>query len=78
VSRHAGPVKGGKTVIAFVDDPTGYKASCWELVCAACTSTLSGAQRLTTKRPTLRPLFDLHRLSTPASGILRYVLTQEQ
>ncbi|KAI3435000.1 hypothetical protein D9Q98_003052 [Chlorella vulgaris] len=25
VSREAGPVKGGKTVIAFVDDPTGYK-----------------------------------------------------
>ncbi|PRW33813.1 putative lactoylglutathione chloroplastic [Chlorella sorokiniana] len=25
VSRAAGPVKGGKTVIAFVDDPTGYK-----------------------------------------------------
>lgn len=25
VSRDAGPVKGGKTVIAFVDDPTGYK-----------------------------------------------------
>ena len=29
VSRDAGPVKGGKTVIAFVDDPTGYK---WELI----------------------------------------------
>jgi lactoylglutathione lyase len=27
VSRDAGPVKGGKTVIAFVDDPTGYKGS---------------------------------------------------
>ena len=25
MSREAGPVKGGKTVIAFVDDPTGYK-----------------------------------------------------
>lgn len=25
VSREPGPVKGGKTVIAFVDDPTGYK-----------------------------------------------------
>lgn len=25
VSREAGPVKGGKTVIAFVDDPDGYK-----------------------------------------------------
>jgi lactoylglutathione lyase len=25
VSRPAGPVKGGKTVIAFVDDPDGYK-----------------------------------------------------
>ncbi len=29
MSRDAGPVKGGKTVIAFVDDPTGYK---WELI----------------------------------------------
>ncbi|BDA47561.1 probable lactoylglutathione lyase [Coccomyxa sp. Obi] len=29
VSRDAGPVKGGQTVIAFVDDPTGYK---WELI----------------------------------------------
>ena len=29
VSRDAGPVKGGKTVIAFADDPTGYK---WELI----------------------------------------------
>lgn len=29
VSREAGPVKGGKTVIAFVEDPTGYK---WELI----------------------------------------------
>ncbi len=29
VSRDAGPVKGGKTVIAFVEDPTGYK---WELI----------------------------------------------
>ena len=27
VSREAGPVKGGKTVIAFVDDPTGYKVA---------------------------------------------------
>jgi len=25
VSREAGPVKGGKTVIAFVEDPDGYK-----------------------------------------------------
>ena len=25
MSREAGPVKGGNTVIAFVDDPTGYK-----------------------------------------------------
>ena len=25
VSRPAGPVKGGSTVIAFVDDPDGYK-----------------------------------------------------
>jgi len=23
--RHAGPVKGGKTIIAFVEDPNGYK-----------------------------------------------------
>lgn len=29
MSRDAGPVKGGNTVIAFVDDPTGYK---WELI----------------------------------------------
>ncbi len=29
MSRDAGPVKGGQTVIAFVDDPTGYK---WELI----------------------------------------------
>lgn len=29
ISRDAGPVKGGKTVIAFVEDPTGYK---WELI----------------------------------------------
>jgi lactoylglutathione lyase len=25
VTREAGPVKGGKTVIAFVQDPDGYK-----------------------------------------------------
>ncbi len=25
VTREAGPVKGGTTVIAFVEDPTGYK-----------------------------------------------------
>ena len=25
VTREAGPVKGGSTVIAFVDDPDGYK-----------------------------------------------------
>ncbi|QSN61698.1 MULTISPECIES: lactoylglutathione lyase [unclassified Caballeronia] len=25
VTREAGPVKGGKTVIAFVEDPDGYK-----------------------------------------------------
>lgn len=25
VTREAGPVKGGKTVIAFVEDPEGYK-----------------------------------------------------
>jgi lactoylglutathione lyase len=25
ISREAGPVKGGKTVIAFVEDPDGYK-----------------------------------------------------
>ena len=29
MSRDAGPVKGGTTHIAFVDDPTGYK---WELI----------------------------------------------
>lgn len=29
VTRDAGPVKGGKSVIAFVEDPTGYK---WELI----------------------------------------------
>lgn len=29
VCREAGPVKGGKTVIAFVEDPTGYK---WEII----------------------------------------------
>lgn len=29
VTRPAGPVKGGKTVIAFVEDPAGYK---WELL----------------------------------------------
>ncbi len=25
MTREAGPVKGGKTVIAFVEDPDGYK-----------------------------------------------------
>lgn len=25
MAREAGPVKGGATVIAFVEDPTGYK-----------------------------------------------------
>jgi lactoylglutathione lyase len=25
VTREAGPVKGGTTVIAFVEDPDGYK-----------------------------------------------------
>lgn len=25
VSREPGPVKGGSTVIAFIEDPTGYK-----------------------------------------------------
>lgn len=25
ISREAGPVKGGTTIIAFVDDPDGYK-----------------------------------------------------
>ncbi len=25
VTREPGPVKGGKSVIAFVEDPTGYK-----------------------------------------------------
>ena len=29
MSRDAGPVKGGTSHIAFVDDPTGYK---WELI----------------------------------------------
>ncbi|KAK9805060.1 hypothetical protein WJX73_009319 [Symbiochloris irregularis] len=29
VTRDAGPVKGGKSVIAFVEDPTGYK---WEII----------------------------------------------
>jgi lactoylglutathione lyase len=29
VTREPGPVKGGKTTIAFVEDPTGYK---WELI----------------------------------------------
>lgn len=29
VSREPGPVKGGSTTIAFVDDPTGYK---WEII----------------------------------------------
>ena len=25
VTREAGPVKGGKTIIAFIEDPDGYK-----------------------------------------------------
>jgi len=25
VTRDAGPVKGGNTIIAFVEDPNGYK-----------------------------------------------------
>ena len=25
IAREAGPVKGGKTVIAFIEDPDGYK-----------------------------------------------------
>ncbi|GJP46467.1 hypothetical protein CLOM_g5751 [Closterium sp. NIES-68] len=29
VTREAGPVKGGKSVIAFVEDPAGYK---WEII----------------------------------------------
>ena len=29
MSRDAGPVKGGDSIIAFVDDPTGYK---WEVI----------------------------------------------
>ena len=29
VTRDAGPVQGGKTIIAFVEDNTGYK---WELI----------------------------------------------
>ena len=29
MTREPGPVKGGSTVIAFVEDPTGYK---WELI----------------------------------------------
>ena len=29
MSRDAGPVKGGTSTIAFVDDPTGYK---WEII----------------------------------------------
>ncbi len=29
IVREPGPVKGGKTVIAFAEDPTGYK---WELI----------------------------------------------
>ena len=29
MSRDAGPVKGGDSIIAFVDDPTGYK---WEII----------------------------------------------
>lgn len=29
VSRDAGPVKGGTSVIAFVKDPTGYS---WEIL----------------------------------------------
>lgn len=34
VTRDAGPVKGGNTHIAFVEDPTGYK---WELIQRAAT-----------------------------------------
>ena len=29
MSRDAGPVKGGTSTIAFVEDPTGYK---WEII----------------------------------------------
>ena len=31
VTREAGPVKGGTTVIAFVEDPDGYKVELIEL-----------------------------------------------
>lgn len=31
VTREPGPVKGGKTVIAFVEDPTGYKVELIQL-----------------------------------------------
>ena len=46
ITREAGPVKGGSSVIAFAKDPTGYM---WELIqrpagkeplCQACTACL--------------------------------------
>jgi len=35
VTREAGPVKGGTTVIAFVEDPDGYKIEFIERKAAA-------------------------------------------
>lgn len=40
VTREAGPVKGGKTVIAFVEDPDGYKIELIERKSAEAMSTL--------------------------------------
>ena len=31
ITREAGPVKGGTTVIAFVEDPDGYKVELIEM-----------------------------------------------
>ncbi|EJC1234006.1 lactoylglutathione lyase [Salmonella enterica] len=53
VTREAGPVKGGSTVIAFVEDPDGYKI---ELIEAKDAGRGLGHGSLTGRR-SLRPVF---------------------
>jgi lactoylglutathione lyase len=41
VTRPAGPVKGGRTVIAFITDPDGYKSVPLRRICGAAPLSLS-------------------------------------
>lgn len=62
MSRDAGPVKGGDSIIAFVDDPTGYK---WEVI---------GSKG----KPIPEPIAQVRPVKPPPAHVYAYAMTERE